>query len=447
MVKGITAKEKFGYGMGEVASGVVFGLVQSVLQKYYTDILGIGVISIMMLFILARFWDAADDTIWGHIIARVQPDKTGRYRRWVRIFTIPLAASTVLMFVKIPGLSTGGYFAWACVTYLIFGMVYTCLNIPYGSMAQVITEDSRERASLSVARSVGGRFGAIPALILISFCYTTNADGLKQMDYRKVLLGVIAISVLCVICYAIYYFNTKERIILPSVKKEKGSGSIYWYSIKTLLKDRAIMTSCFAAMFYLASQQFQMSYSTYLFQYYFGAPQFTMLPTIFSYLPVAVMMFFAVKLGDRFGKRRICAYGLLAAGLGNLILYFMHTHNVWLYIAVCLISGIGTTFIYLLIWGIAADAIDHATKHSGVEEAYSYSFFSFMRKLGHCVAAVCVNMVLFRIGYSDNVLNVGNITDKTLSSMYTYSVLVPALLFVITYVLLRFVYPKEEKEV
>ena len=64
MVKGITAKEKFGYGMGEVASGVVFGLVQSVLQKYYTDILGIGVISIMMLFILARFWDAADDTIW-----------------------------------------------------------------------------------------------------------------------------------------------------------------------------------------------------------------------------------------------------------------------------------------------------------------------------------------------------------------------------------------------
>ena len=69
MVKGITAKEKFGYGMGEVASGVVFGLVQSVLQKYYTDILGIGVISIMMLFILARFWDAADDTIWGHIIA------------------------------------------------------------------------------------------------------------------------------------------------------------------------------------------------------------------------------------------------------------------------------------------------------------------------------------------------------------------------------------------
>jgi GPH family glycoside/pentoside/hexuronide:cation symporter len=400
-----------------------------------------------VMFSVARVWDAINDPLWGRVIdlARVWPD--GRYCHWLKVFCVPVAIAAVLMFVRLPSLSERGYLVYAYVTYILFGMVYTCLNIPYGSMAQVITEDSRERASLSVARSVGGCFGAIPALILISFCYTTNADGLKQMDYRKVLFGVIAISVLCVICYAIYYFNTKERIILPSVKKKKGSGSIYWYSIKTLLKDRAIMTSCFAAMFYLASQQFQMSYSTYLFQYYFGAPQFTMLPTIFSYLPVAVMMFFAVKLGDRFGKRRICAYGLLAAGLGNLILYFMHTHNVWLYIAVCLISGIGTTFIYLLIWGIAADAIDHATKHSGVEEAYSYSFFSFMRKLGHCVAAVCVNMVLFRIGYSDNVLNVGNITDKTLSSMYTYSVLVPALLFVITYVLLRFVYPKEEKEV
>ena len=101
---GINRKEIFCYGTGEVASGVTFGLVQSVLQKYYTDILGLGVISIMLLFVLARFWDAANDTICGHIIARLQPDKTGRYRRWFKWFSVPLAAITVLVFVKIPGL-------------------------------------------------------------------------------------------------------------------------------------------------------------------------------------------------------------------------------------------------------------------------------------------------------------------------------------------------------
>ncbi len=441
---GITWKEKFSYGMGEVASGVTFGLVQSVLQKYYTDILGIGVISIMLLFVLARFWDAANDTICGHVIARLKPDRTGRYRRWFRWFAVPLAASTVLMFVKIPGLSTTGYFLYACVTYILFGMIYTCLNVPYGSLAQAITLDNKERASLSVARSVGGVFGAVPALILISFCYTAAADGTKRMSYPIIITGVAIIAVLSMLSYVVLYRGTKERIVEAGKVGQKG---IFLKSMKALLSDRAFVTAAVVAMLYLASQQFSMSYSAYLFQYYFKAPALTMLPTVFQYLPVAVMMFFATKLGNRFGRRDLCAYGVLAAGIGNLVLFLMHTANVWLYIAVLLISGIGTTFIYLLTWSIASDAIDHAALNFGVEEPYAYSFFSFMRKLGHCVAAVFVNLALFKIGYEGNVLNTANITDRTLSEMYTWSVLVPALLYLAIFVLLRFVYPLSRQAV
>ena len=441
---GITGKEKFCYGMGEVASGVTFGLVQSVLQKYYTDILQISVINIMLLFVLSRFWDAYNDTLCGHIIARLAPDETGRYRRWFKWFAVPLAACTVLMFLKLPGLSSAGYFIYACVTYVLFGMVYTCLNVPYGSLAQAVTIDSGERASLSVARSVGGVFGAIPALLLISFCYVRNEDGIRVMSYPIIFGGAAAIAVLSMLCYIVLYRGTKERFVRESTADTKG---IFGKSAKALLTDRAFMFAALSAMLYLASQQFSMSYSTYLFQYYFDAPGLTMLPTVFSYLPVAVMMFFATKLGSRFGRRELCAYGILLAGLGNLILYFMHTRNVWLYILVLLVSGIGTTFIYLLVWSIAADAIDHAALRSGVEEPYAYSFFSFTRKLGHCVAAVFVNLCLFRIGYEGNVLNTANITDSILEEMYMYSVLVPALLYLVTFILLRFGYPLGKKEI
>lgn len=443
---GIGWKDKFGYGIGEVASGVTFGLVQSVLQKYYTDVLGIGVLSIMLLFVLARFWDAANDTICGHIVARLKPDKTGRYRRWFKWFAVPLAASTVLMFVKIPGLTTRGYFIYACVTYVLFGMIYTCLNVPYGSLAQAVTIDSNERASLSVARSVGGVFGAIPALILISFCYTTAADGTRQMSYPIIIGGVIAIAVISLVCYAILYRGTKERNIVYYEESESGRG-VYFRSIKALLTNKAFMAAGVIAMLHLASQQFSMSYSTYLFQYYFNAPGLTMLPTVFTYLPVGVMMFFATRLGNRYGRRELCAYGLLIAGIGNFILYFMHTSNVWLYIAVLLLSGVGTAFIYLLIWSIASDAIDHVSLKTGVDEAYAYSFFSFMRKLGHCVAAVCVNLALWKIGYEGNILNTANITDSTLTEMYLYSVLVPALLYIAAFLLLRFVYPLDKQAV
>ena len=64
-----------------------------------------------------------------------------------------------------------------------------------------------------------------------------------------------------------------------------------------------------------------------------------------------------------------------------------------------------------------------------------------MRKLGHCVAAVFVNLALFKIGYEGNVLNTANITERTLTEMYTWSVLVPALLYLAIFVLLRFMYP------
>ena len=440
----LSTREKFGYGLGEVASGVTFGLVQSVLQKYYTDILGINVIAIMLLFVLARFWDAANDTICGHVIARLEPDKTGRYRRWFKWFAVPLAASTILMFIKIPGLSGTGYFVYACCTYILFGMVYTCLNVPYGSLAQVITTDNKARSSLSVARSVGGVFGAVPALLLISFCYKTDENGAKTMSYPIIITGVCIIAVLSLIAYFFLYRNTTERVVEPGKREKKG---IYFKSIKLLVSDRAFMVCSVVAMLYLASQQFSMSYSTYLFQYYFNAPGLTMMPTVSQYVPVAVFMFCATRLGNRFGRRELCAYGVLAAGIGNLVLYFTHTHNAWLYVAGLLISGIGTTFIYLLTWSLASDAIDHVMLKSGVEEPYAYAFFSFMRKLGHCVAAVCVNLVLFKIGYEGNVLAASNITDSTLSEMYTYSVLVPAILYALIFVLLRFAYPLGKKAV
>ena len=166
---GIKAKDKIGYLMGDFGSLCVFGLVQSVLQRYYTDILQINIVSIMTMMIVARVWDAINDPIWGRIIDGAQPRSDGRYRRWIKIFAVPVAVSAVLMFIKIPGLSDGGKLAYAYVTYILFGMLYTCINIPYGSLAQVVTSSDKERSSLSVFRSVGSTFGAMPAMALMSF--------------------------------------------------------------------------------------------------------------------------------------------------------------------------------------------------------------------------------------------------------------------------------------
>ena len=436
---GIGTRDKIGYAMGDLASLLVFGLVQSVLQKYYTDVLGIGVVSIMIMFIIARIWDAINDPLWGRIIDRIPPAPDGRYRRWLKILAVPVALSAVLMFVKIPGLSEGGYLAYAYVTYILFGMLYTGINIPYGSLAQVITSDDRERSSLSVFRSIGSTFGAMPAMLLISFCYVKNASGTAVMSYSKILTGAIIISAVSVLAYLLCYRWTTERVPTKPTPKEKGQT---WKVIKILLHSRPYMAVCLVGMLFLAAQMFSQSYNTYLFNYYFNAPGLSMMPTVCQYLPVAVIMLFAGKLGARFGRREVCAYGMLMAGVCNLALYLVGGTNVWMFLAVCLLSGIGNAFIFLLVWAIATDAIDYNEVSYGLhDEATSYAFFTFMRKLGQTIAAILVNMALLRIGYTDNVLNTANITGGTLDMMFTDSVLIPAVLYFLIFVILRFMYP------
>lgn len=436
---GIGTRDKIGYAMGDLASLLVFGLVQSVLQKYYTDVLGIGVVSIMIMFIIARIWDAINDPLWGRIIDRIPPAPDGRYRRWLKILAVPVALSAVLMFVKIPGLSEGGYLAYAYVTYILFGMLYTGINIPYGSLAQVITSDDRERSSLSVFRSIGSTFGAMPAMLLISFCYVKNANGTAVMSYSKILTGAIIISAVSVLAYLLCYRWTTERVPTKPTPKEKGQT---WKVIKILLHSRPYMAVCLVGMLFLAAQMFSQSYNTYLFNYYFNAPGLSMMPTVCQYLPVAVIMLFAGKLGARFGRREVCAYGMLMAGVCNLALYLVGGTNVWMFLAVCLLSGIGNAFIFLLVWAIATDAIDYNEVSYGLhDEATSYAFFTFMRKLGQTIAAILVNMALLRIGYTDNVLNTANITGGTLDMMFTDSVLIPAVLNFLIFVILRFMYP------
>ena len=445
---GIGARDKIGYAFGDLASCLVFGLTQSVLNKFYTDVLEISVLNVMIMTIIARLWDAVNDPIWGRLIDRAPRRADGRYRHWIMVFALPVAAAAVLMFLNVKGFLPGQRLIWIYVTYILFGMLYTCINIPYGSLAQVITSSDKERSALSVFRSIGSTFGAMPAMVLASVCYISLPDGTKQMDAGRVFWGVCLIAALSVLFYFLCYRWTKERVESHPAPREKGQS---WKVIRTLLKSRPFMAVSLASMLFLAAQMFGQGYNTYLFHHYFNAPGLTMLPTVFQYLPVAVIMFFATRMGNRFGRREVCSYGVLLAAVFYLVLFVLAIFgitNVWLYLLACLMSGIGTAFIFLLVWVLATDAIDYNKVTYGLnDEATSYAFYSFMRKLGQTVATILINVPLLRIGYSGSELKTEGLTDAALKTMYNFSVMIPAVLFLLVFVILRFVYPLSRSRV
>ena len=153
-------KDKIGYAMGDMGGLLTFSLIGAFQNKFYTDVLHIQPAKIVVLILVARLWDAINDPIWGAFIDSSKPTKQGKFRPYVFWFSIPLAVSAVLMFTVIPNLSEAKYLLFAYITYILYGMMYTCVNIPYGSLASVVTDDEKERSSLSMWRSIGAGLGA-----------------------------------------------------------------------------------------------------------------------------------------------------------------------------------------------------------------------------------------------------------------------------------------------
>ena len=133
--------------------------------------------------------------------------------------SFPLVISGVLMFVHIPGMSGGFYLAWAFVTYILWGTLYSTVNIPYGSMASVITEDPVERTTLSTWRTMGAMLaGLIINVLGPLIVFVDNKIDANRMFMAAVLFGILAIS-----CYMACVKLTTERVVIAvhQVKRKK----------------------------------------------------------------------------------------------------------------------------------------------------------------------------------------------------------------------------------
>src|SRR3954453_14866125 len=136
-------------------------LVLAFLMVFYTDVMHLNPAAVGALFAIARLWDAFADIAWGRFIDTRKAGKNGKFRPWIFRMSFPLVITGILMFVYIPGMSHGFYLAYAYVSYILWGTLYSTVNIPYGSMASVITGDPVERTTLSSWRTMGANLAGL----------------------------------------------------------------------------------------------------------------------------------------------------------------------------------------------------------------------------------------------------------------------------------------------
>ncbi len=460
---GLKGKDYLGYAMVDAAGCLVFSLVTTLLQKFYTDIFHLSPSFIMVMFIVARIWDAVNDPMMGRIADTVKPGKGGRYKQWFLYIAFPLAALSILMFVKWPHLGDNGFYTqtaiYATITYILWGMAYTVLQIPYGSLASVVTTDDGERNKLSLYRSIGAALGSIPVLLIASFAYAKRIDdngnvvmgengkAITDLQYKPVIIGVIIMSVLSALMLILCYFLNKERVKTKPQEKTKGSAL---KAVKVLVHNRSFLSISLTAMLLLAGQMFTQSFYTYVFDDYFHANWMNLATQACTYSPMLIMMFILPSMARMKGKKEVCQWGVAIAALANLILFFLRGLDpsvlMWIFLLMCFISGCGLTTVVMQLWAMATDSIDDIEVTTGErEDGTAYSVFNFFRKLGQVIAAISVNGALIGMNYKYEKGAVQ--TLENLKKMYDLATLIPAVMFGLMALILFVFYPLSKKKV
>lgn len=405
----ISVKEAFGYLFGDMGNLFVLTFVSTYLKVFYTDCLlpGHGVpaakisTDLTVLFLVIRLWDAVNDPLWGIIVDTRKPSKNGKFRPYLKAVTVPLALSTVLCFLNIQNVvsSYTVLLIFAYVTYCAFGMMYTAMNIPYGSLASAITDDPNGRTLLSMFRSIGsGVGGAAVTLVAQKLIYDDGA----QLNPQKTFVAACVLSALSIAAYLTCYKTTRERVLYAPVKQKLNLKLTYG----TLFKSRPFLTVTLSGLLMSGLLQYN-SFNQYLTKNYFENADLSILLTISTYAPMVIMILFVPKLSAKFGKKELSTAGLALATLSGVLLCLigpnehLRTHPAPFF-AINFGVGAGYCFLSILTWAIVTDVIDYQENVTGIKnESAIYAVYTFARKVGQTVADSGGLQLLYRYAKYD----------------------------------------------
>lgn len=196
------------YGCGDFASNLCWTFIGSYLSVFYTDIVGITPAIASAIMLVAKLWDGINDPMFGAIAERTNT-KWGRFRPYILFGSPVLALFSVLAFTKLGNGTTA--VAWAVFTYIGCGMMYTVVNLSYGSLSTVMTTDLDDIAKLNSWRMMGTNLSsvllnAITAPLLLKF---SGSENYTAGAYIK-LAVIFAICSLPLFFFV--FIQCKERI-------------------------------------------------------------------------------------------------------------------------------------------------------------------------------------------------------------------------------------------
>ncbi|WP_040470665.1 MFS transporter [Lentilactobacillus kisonensis] len=435
-------KDKIGYMFGDIGNNFSFNVVNSFLMIFYTNVLGLTGAQVGTLFIIARFVDAFADITVGRLVDNSKLHKSGRFKPWMVRMKYPLLISLVLLFVPI--VKTWGMplrLTYVFITYLAWGIFYSSVNIPYGSMASAISSDPNDKTSLSTFRAMGSALGsAITSYIIPMFMYI---GATQKISGNRFFWVVVACAILGYICYELTTHLTTER-----VRTEKSEKVPMGRLVKGMLENRALLILVLADLILVIFQNLSGTLISYLFNDYFQNKAAMSLALIVNFATVLLLAPFSNWMTRRFGRKEASVTALIFGAIMYGILLVSHTHSVEFYLIMLVLGSLGAGVFNLMIWAFITDVIDNHEVITGVrEDGIVYGVNSFARKVAQAIAGGFGGFMLTFIGYVSSTSGGVQQTTAVVNRIYELATGVPTVCLTLDAIILFFFYPLSKKKV
>lgn len=413
--------EKIGYGFGDMSSSMFWKIFSYYLPFFYSNIFGLSLAHAGTLVLVTKLYDAVSDPVMGLIADRTNT-RWGKYRPYLLWIAIPFAVAGILAFFTPQTDNYTFKHVYAYVTYILMMTVYTAINVPYGAMLGVMTDDSREKSVFSSFRMFFAFIGSFIAMgsfepllkLRQSVMGTLPAEWtLADSTPADWTIAVSVIGIVCAVLFILSFVMTRERVTEAEMAKEsvkensdETAKTSVAEDLKALVANGPWWMLLGGGIAILLFNCVRGGAAAYYFADVLGTNAIFTLALFLTVGEISqlVGVVVTVPVSEKIGKKATFLLVLVAVTVLSIIVAFLPETPAGMWallvsqILICIAIGINSP----LLWSMFADVADYSELKNGrASTGLIFSSSSMAQKFGAAFGSAIVLWVLMAFGYDN----------------------------------------------
>jgi glucuronide carrier protein len=383
----LRAPQYLGYAVGDIANNLTFMMTSMFLLIYYTDVVGIPAAAVGTLFLLVRIWDGLADIFAGRVVDKTST-RWGKFRPFLLFGSLPLLLLNVAVFT-VPDLGEAGTLVYAYVSYAVFGLAYSMVNIPYGSLAGAMTQDSEERSRLASFRVIGSNL----AILTLAIVVAPQIEGSENLQL-SLTITVLIFVVVGVALYLFTFFTAREQ-----VERDVATVTLR-ETVATVRQNGALVVLCLSSLAFLVGMFSLQTVGIYYARDVLGNASLYIFLTVAQTAGTFAGALALPRVAGALGKKRTYISAGAVAIVAGVGLALAPASVPAIAVVLFGVYGLGLGGANTVSWALQADTVEYGEWKTGFRtEGATYSLFSFTRKVGQALGAAAASYAIGLGGY------------------------------------------------